>query len=164
MTLPVTYDVSSCFSEFSLLSYLCWGRLRLPRGRRRSRYPQVWWMPISDAGESLFLESDARQAYFPLAANFLTQKYQSYCGIASVVMVLNALQLSRTCSPGVRALSHIHPRQYARRTHRRVLPRSSNIRPYWVTASDLFNAMNTPDADNENKTRGYVLIAKPIIH
>jgi len=36
--------------------------------------------------------------------------------------------------------------------------------PVWVTASDLFDAMNTPDADNENKTRGYVLIAKPIIH
>ena len=36
--------------------------------------------------------------------------------------------------------------------------------PVWVTASDLFDAMNTPDADNENKTRGYVLIAKPIVH
>src|SRR5262245_21575922 len=45
------------------------------------------------AGEHLFLESDARQAYFPLAANFLTQKNQSYCGVASMVMVLNALQL-----------------------------------------------------------------------
>jgi hypothetical protein len=36
--------------------------------------------------------------------------------------------------------------------------------PVWVTASDLFDAMNTSDEDNENKTRGYVLIAKPIIH
>ena len=36
--------------------------------------------------------------------------------------------------------------------------------PVWVTASDLFEAMNTRDADNENKTRGYVLIAKSIIH
>ena len=26
--------------------------------------------------------------------------------------------------------------------------------PVWVTASDLFDAMNTPDADNENETRG----------
>ena len=31
--------------------------------------------------------------------------------------------------------------------------------PVWVTASDLFDAMNTADADNGNKTRGYVLVA-----
>ena len=42
-------------------------------------------------GEALFTESDAREAYFPLASNFLTQKTQSYCGVASIVMVLNAL-------------------------------------------------------------------------
>ena len=30
--------------------------------------------------------------------------------------------------------------------------------PVWVTASDLFDAMNTQDADNDNKTRGYVLV------
>ena len=53
----------------------------------------------SDAGEHLFLESEARQAYFPLAANFLTQKYQSYCGVASIVMVLNALQLPAPAVP-----------------------------------------------------------------
>jgi hypothetical protein len=28
-----------------------------------------------------------------------------------------------------------------------------------VTTSDLFDAMNTPDPDNADKTRGYVLIA-----
>ena len=31
--------------------------------------------------------------------------------------------------------------------------------PVWVTTSDLFDAMNTPDSDNADKTRGYVLIA-----
>ena len=31
--------------------------------------------------------------------------------------------------------------------------------PVWVTASDLFDAMNTPDSDNGDKTRGYVLIS-----
>jgi glutathione-S-conjugate glycine hydrolase len=44
-------------------------------------------------GEMYFAESDAREAYFPLAANFVTQKTQSYCGVASMVMVLNALGL-----------------------------------------------------------------------
>ena len=42
-------------------------------------------------GEAYFAESDAREAYFPLANNFLTQKTQAYCGVASIVMVLNAL-------------------------------------------------------------------------
>jgi hypothetical protein len=44
-------------------------------------------------GEVYFGESDAHEAYFPLASNFLTQKTVSYCGVASIVMVLNALEL-----------------------------------------------------------------------
>ena len=32
--------------------------------------------------------------------------------------------------------------------------------PVWVKASELFDSMNTQDSDNENKTRGFVLISK----
>lgn len=32
--------------------------------------------------------------------------------------------------------------------------------PAWVEAAALFGAMNTPDADNENRTRGYVVVGK----
>ena len=35
--------------------------------------------------------------------------------------------------------------------------------PVWVTASDLFAAMNTTDASNNNKTRGYVLVTKAVV-
>ena len=35
--------------------------------------------------------------------------------------------------------------------------------PVWVTASDLFAAMNTTDAANNNKTRGYVLVTKAVV-
>ena len=42
-------------------------------------------------GELYFAESDAREAYFALADNFVTQKTQAYCGVATIVMVLNAL-------------------------------------------------------------------------
>ena len=31
--------------------------------------------------------------------------------------------------------------------------------PVWVAASDLFDAMNTVDADNDGRTRGYVLVS-----
>src|SRR5262245_55565295 len=50
-------------------------------------------------GEVYFGESDAHEAYFPLASNFLTQKTQSYCGVASMVMVLNALGLPAPVVP-----------------------------------------------------------------
>jgi hypothetical protein len=32
--------------------------------------------------------------------------------------------------------------------------------PVWVKASELFDAMNTADAANDNRTRGHVLVAK----
>ena len=32
--------------------------------------------------------------------------------------------------------------------------------PVWVKTSELFDAMNTADAANDNRTRGYVLVAK----
>lgn len=41
-------------------------------------------------GEALLIGAEARAAYFPLADNFVTQKTQSFCGVASMVMVLNA--------------------------------------------------------------------------
>ena len=31
--------------------------------------------------------------------------------------------------------------------------------PVWVAVSDLFAAMSTTDPDNQNRTRGYVLIS-----
>jgi hypothetical protein len=31
--------------------------------------------------------------------------------------------------------------------------------PIWVQAADLFAAMNTTDSDNQNRTRGFVLVA-----
>jgi hypothetical protein len=33
-------------------------------------------------------------------------------------------------------------------------------RPAWATASELFNAMNTTDADAGDKTRGFALVSK----
>jgi Phytochelatin synthase len=53
----------------------------------------------SPAGEADFTEAEAREAYFPLAANFVTQKTQSFCGVASMVMVLNALGVPAPAVP-----------------------------------------------------------------
>jgi hypothetical protein len=50
-------------------------------------------------GEELLMDSVARQDYFPLSIQFVTQKNQAYCGVASSVMVLNALSLPAPEAP-----------------------------------------------------------------
>jgi hypothetical protein len=47
----------------------------------------------SSEGEKLLLTSQARADYFLLSNQFVTQSNQAYCGVASSVMVLNALGL-----------------------------------------------------------------------
>ena len=44
-------------------------------------------------GRQLLLESEAHEAFFPLIAQFETQKSLAHCGPASIVMVLNALEV-----------------------------------------------------------------------
>ena len=200
----------------------------------------------SEAGEQLLQESDASEAFVPLSATFVTQKNQAYCGVASIVMVLNALQLPAPAVPEydpyrtftqdnvldektdailprevlarqgmtldeLGALLAAHPvevevhhaadatpdafrasaRDYlARERHfvvvnylRKAIGQETGghisplaaydaetdrflvldvsrykYPPVWVGAADLFKAMNTTDKDNQNKTRGYVLI------
>jgi hypothetical protein len=46
----------------------------------------------SQQGEQFLLEAKAREAYFAISATFETQKNQAYCGVASIVMALNAIQ------------------------------------------------------------------------
>ena len=201
----------------------------------------------SPAGETYFLEAEARAAYFPLADNFVTQKNQAFCGVASSVMVLNALQLPAPAVPeydpyrtftqdnvfsaateavipadtiremgmtldqlgafiatqpvavevhhaadssldvfraaardylsrpghfvvvnylrkaiGQEKGGHISPlAAYDGRSDRFLILDVARYKypPVWVTAADLFAAMNTIDSDNENRSRGYVLIA-----
>ena len=200
----------------------------------------------SEEGARLLEESDAREAFLPLSVTFVTQKNHAYCGVASIVMVLNALQLPAPAmaenSPyrsftqdnvldeetdrilprevlakqgmtldQLGALLAAHPLEVevhhaadadlaafraaardhlARRGHfvivnylRKAIGQQQDghisplaaydaesdrflildvsrykYPPVWVAASDLFEAMNTTDADNQNKTRGYVLM------
>ncbi|MBW4610042.1 MAG: phytochelatin synthase family protein [Hassallia sp. WJT32-NPBG1] len=45
----------------------------------------------SDEGEKLLIDSKSREDFFPLSTQFVTQNNQAYCGVASIVMVLNSL-------------------------------------------------------------------------
>ena len=203
----------------------------------------------SPQGEHFLLESQQLDAYFPISVAFVTQKTQAYCGVASIVMVLNAIGAPAPTSPEYQpyatftqdnvlddrteailprevlsrqgmtldqlgALLAIHPvavevhhaadggldafrtmaRDYlATKDHfvivnylRKVIgqERGGHISPLaaydasadrflildvarykyppvWVRTADLFDAMNTTDAANGDRTRGYVLISDP---
>ncbi|WP_159732777.1 phytochelatin synthase family protein [Methylosinus sp. Ce-a6] len=47
----------------------------------------------SAQGREWFLEASAREAYWPLATQFVTQKNGSFCGVATLVMLLNGLDI-----------------------------------------------------------------------
>jgi hypothetical protein len=54
----------------------------------------------SEQGQQLLLASEARAAYTPLGTHFVTQRADNFCGVASIVMVLNALQVPPPVRPG----------------------------------------------------------------
>ena len=210
--------------------------------------PQNLIGSATDAGEALLIDADAREAYFPLVSNFLTQKNQAFCGVASMVMVFNAMQLPAPAVPeydpyttftqdnvldarteavipvttimkqgitldqlgGLFAVQpvavevhhagdssvetfrgkakeylsqpghfvvinylrkainqekggHISPlAAYDAETDRFLILDVARYKypPVWVKADELFAAMNTEDKDNQNKTRGFILVTK----
>jgi hypothetical protein len=202
----------------------------------------------SPEGERYLIESEANADYFPLASQFVTQKTQAYCGIASLAMVLNAMGVQAPSAPEYepykfftqdnvlnaetdsvlprdtiarqgttldqlgallayrgldaevhhaggetleafretvsKALSdrgryvivnylrkalgqqiggHISPlAAYDERRDRFLILDVARYKypPVWVSAADLYAAMNTVDPVNDGKTRGYVLVSK----
>src|SRR5580692_383055 len=202
----------------------------------------------SEEGERYFSESGALATFFSIADNFVTQKTQSYCGVASIVMVLNAAGVPAPTTPeyqpyhtftqdnllddvtdavlpravlarqgmtldqlgkllalhpvalevhhaadasldafraaardylsakdhfvlvnylrkaiGQQIGGHISPlAAYDANADRFLILDVARYKypPVWVKASDLFDAMNTTDAVNDNMTRGYILVSK----
>ena len=212
--------------------------LKLPDNLTDLRSPQ---------GEAYLLETRALDAYFPISVVFETQRTQSYCGVASMVMALNALGAPAPATPeyqpyafftqdnvlnektdairprellarrgmtldqlgqilslypvkvdvrhtapggadefrklagealagrnhvvivnflrsalGEQTFGHISPLgAYDEKSDRFLILDVARYKypPVWVKTADLFDAMNTPDPDNDNKTRGYVLVS-----
>src|SRR5512144_1971438 len=201
----------------------------------------------SEQGEHLLLDSEARQAYWPLSIQFVTQKNRAYCGVASIVMVLNALGVEAPSTPEFEPFNTFTQDNVLNKETEKVLPQAVLMRqgmtldqigrllevhlvkaevhhaadssldefrrvarefldkkdhyvivnylrraigqergghisplaaydaaadrflildvsrykypPVWVGTEELFGAMSTTDSDNENKTRGFVLIS-----
>jgi glutathione-S-conjugate glycine hydrolase len=202
----------------------------------------------SGKGSALLQESEALQSYWPLSIQFVTQKNQAFCGVASIVMVLNALGIPAPTTPefepyrtftqenvftpatetilpqatvlkmgmtldqigafiatyavkakihhasdssleefrklakeylnasghhvivnylrksmGQEKGGHISPlAAYDADTDRFLILDVARYKypPVWVSAADLFAAMNTTDSENQNRTRGFVLLSR----
>jgi hypothetical protein len=202
----------------------------------------------SPEGEHYLIEAEANADYFSLASQFVTQKTQAYCGIASLAMVLNAIGVQAPSTPEYRPYTYFTQDNVLNAETDAILPRELLARqgttldqlgaligyhglvgevrhagdetpddfrvharealsagrryvivnylrralgqeigghisplaaydakqdrflildvarykypPVWVSAADLYAAMNTPDAVNGGKTRGYVLVSK----
>lgn len=54
---------------------------------------------ITPEGQTLLLQSEAQVDYLPLMSHFTTQKNGTFCGVASIVMVLNALMVEDPLAP-----------------------------------------------------------------
>ena len=50
-------------------------------------------------GETLLIASKSKSDFFPLSTQFVTQINQAYCGVASMVMVLNSLKIPAPEAP-----------------------------------------------------------------
>ena len=53
----------------------------------------------TDEGKNLLFKSKSMEDYFPLTMQFVTQDNRAYCGVASIVMVLNSLDIPAPESP-----------------------------------------------------------------
>ncbi len=56
----------------------------------------------SEVGEQLLFTSQARRDYLPLSLELVTQDNLAYCGVATLVMVLNALEIEAPIAPNHR--------------------------------------------------------------
>jgi len=78
----------------------------------------------SREGEQLLLHSEAQQSYWNLSVQFLTQKTQAFCGVASIVMVLNALGIPAPTTPEYKPYTVFTQENFFNDQTERVLPQA----------------------------------------
>jgi Phytochelatin synthase len=76
-------------------------------------------------GEQLLFSSTAHQAFMPLSMQFVTQNDQSYCGIATMVMVLNALNIPAPLTPSIEPFATFTQDNVLNEKTEHILPKST---------------------------------------
>lgn len=78
----------------------------------------------SPDGEALLFDAEARKSYFPLAIQFVSQVNQAFCGVASMVMVLNALDVKGPATPEWKPFTAFDQQSFFNAATEAVVPRS----------------------------------------
>jgi hypothetical protein len=76
-------------------------------------------------GEQLLFSSTVHQSYMPLSMQFVTQNDQSYCGIATMVMVLNALNIQAPLTPDIAPFTTFTQSNIFNEKTERILPKAT---------------------------------------
>jgi hypothetical protein len=234
--------------SFVLVSVVAWiSAVGRPGAETLSLPPDLIALD-SPEGETLLFEAEAWRSYFPLSIHFVSQVNQAFCGVAAMVMVLNAFDVRGLATPqwkpytafdqenffspateailpravveqrgmtltklgglpgafGLKAEVHHASDSSAddfRRVARATLDASDRYvianylrkaigqesgghisplaaydedsdrflildvsrykyPPVWVETEALFAAMHTPDSDNDNKSRGFIVVSR----
>jgi len=77
----------------------------------------------SPQGEAYLLETHALEAYFQISVTFETQRTQAYCGVASMVMTLNAIHAPAPTSPEYQPYSFFTQDNVLDENSDKILPR-----------------------------------------
>jgi hypothetical protein len=87
------------------LAFLMFALLLPPRVARAEHMPLPATLIALDSpeGQRLFGEAEDRADYWTLTEQFVTQRSGNFCGVASGVMVLNALQVAAPVDEGIGA-------------------------------------------------------------
>ena len=78
----------------------------------------------SPAGTQLLAGSTAREAYWPLSLQFVTQQNQAFCGVATLVMVLNALDVPAPATPEIAPFKTFTQGNVLNESTEKILPRT----------------------------------------
>jgi hypothetical protein len=78
----------------------------------------------SEEGANLLIHAEAREAFWPLAAQFVTQENQAYCGVASLVMVMNALRVPAPASTKISPYTTFTQDNFLNGATEKLLPRA----------------------------------------
>jgi hypothetical protein len=93
-------------------------------------------------GEQMLFSSTFHQSYMPLSMQFVTQNDQSYCGIATMVMVLNALNIQAPLTPEIAPFSTFTQNNLFNEKTELILPKATLLNE-GMTLDQLGEMLNT---------------------
>ena len=141
-------------SPFQLIRSFAWTffplglmAMAVPMKAQTLPLPEQLTSLLSPEGQMLLYNSEAQADYIPLASQFTTQTNQAFCGIASTVMVLNALGIPAPDAPAWNRQYFTQDNVFNEDTEA-VIPRSVIARQ-GLTLAELAGILESHDVETE---------------